>query len=35
MQCFGGTKTFEDNKALLYSCNELKDRDIVYYKGYL
>ena len=35
MQCFGGTKTFGDNKALLHSCNELKDRDIAYYKGYL
>ena len=34
MQCFGGAKTYGDNKALHYSCNELKENDIVYQKGF-
>ncbi len=33
MQGFGGNKTFGDNKALLFSCNEIRENDEVIYKG--
>jgi hypothetical protein len=33
MQGFGGSKSFGDDFAFLSTCNELRDNDIVVYKG--
>ena len=33
MQAFGGSKTKNDNNALLIACDELNDNDMIQYNG--
>ena len=33
MQGFGGSKSYNDNLAVLSTCNELRDNDVIVYKG--
>ena len=33
IQAFGGNKSFGDDKAIVVTCNELREHDQVFYKG--
>jgi hypothetical protein len=33
MQAFGGNRAEGDNNAILLTCNELKDNDVICYNG--